>query len=325
MANQEHLKILLQGVDVWNQWRKDNPHINPDLSKANLFGTDLEEADLSFTDLRDTDLRRAGLLEANLWGADLGGADLEEADLRGAHLGSVKFYNTDFKGSELAYTIFGFTDLSQAKNLETCVHYGPSIIDYDTLTRSKSIPRAFLKGIGLPDLYIDYLPSLLEDPLHFYSCFIAYTKSDDEFSQKLHNNLQEAGIRCWRWPEDLKIGQTMMREIDHAIRKHDKLIVILSKESLKSQPVQDEITRAIQKERNLRKRNPRAEVVFPVRLDNYILSHHCKYHHAADLKAKRIGDFRNWKDHDSYQKEFQLLLKTLEKEPKEKKGIKAKK
>lgn len=24
MANQEHLKILLQGVEVWNKWRLEN-------------------------------------------------------------------------------------------------------------------------------------------------------------------------------------------------------------------------------------------------------------------------------------------------------------
>ena len=34
MANQEHLNIFCQGVDIWNQWRVDNPNIKPDLSHA---------------------------------------------------------------------------------------------------------------------------------------------------------------------------------------------------------------------------------------------------------------------------------------------------
>lgn len=34
MANKEHLKILKQGVEVWNKWRKENPHIKPDLGRA---------------------------------------------------------------------------------------------------------------------------------------------------------------------------------------------------------------------------------------------------------------------------------------------------
>jgi len=38
MANPEHLKILKQGVEDWNQWRKDNPDIKPGLSEADLRG-----------------------------------------------------------------------------------------------------------------------------------------------------------------------------------------------------------------------------------------------------------------------------------------------
>ena len=30
MANPEHLKILKQGVKVWNEWRKIHPEIKPD-------------------------------------------------------------------------------------------------------------------------------------------------------------------------------------------------------------------------------------------------------------------------------------------------------
>lgn len=34
MANQEHLDIVKQGVEVWNQWREENPDVRPDLSDA---------------------------------------------------------------------------------------------------------------------------------------------------------------------------------------------------------------------------------------------------------------------------------------------------
>jgi hypothetical protein len=36
VADEEHLKIIRQGVDVWNEWRKKNPELIPDLSGANL-------------------------------------------------------------------------------------------------------------------------------------------------------------------------------------------------------------------------------------------------------------------------------------------------
>ena len=57
MANQEHVDILRQGVEVWNKWIKAGPRIQPDfyeadLSDANLRGTDLILADLSDANLR---------------------------------------------------------------------------------------------------------------------------------------------------------------------------------------------------------------------------------------------------------------------------------
>jgi hypothetical protein len=36
MANEEHVKILKQGVNVRNKWREENPDVKPDLSKAKL-------------------------------------------------------------------------------------------------------------------------------------------------------------------------------------------------------------------------------------------------------------------------------------------------
>ena len=41
MANKEHLKILKQGVKVWNKWREENPKVRPDLVEADFSGVDL--------------------------------------------------------------------------------------------------------------------------------------------------------------------------------------------------------------------------------------------------------------------------------------------
>jgi hypothetical protein len=69
MANQEHLDILKQGVQIWNQWREEHPDIEPDLSKAALRGADLSEADLIGATLSKADLSGADLSKANLLGA----------------------------------------------------------------------------------------------------------------------------------------------------------------------------------------------------------------------------------------------------------------
>ena len=69
MANEEHLAILQQGVEAWNQWRKDKPALRPDLRRS-----DLREADIQRTDLSGADLR----------GANIEGVDFYLVDLRGA-------------------------------------------------------------------------------------------------------------------------------------------------------------------------------------------------------------------------------------------------
>ena len=97
MAGVEHLLLLRQGVEVWNQWRKKNPTVKPYLreavlrrSGANLREANLRKADLSGSKLVGTDLRSADLFGANLVGADLSGrADLSSSDLRGANLQDV--------------------------------------------------------------------------------------------------------------------------------------------------------------------------------------------------------------------------------------------
>src|SRR5271166_1219191 len=89
LANPEHLAKLKEGVEAWNQWREQNPEIQPDLSGADLREANLSEADLSEANLRGTDLcfahlQAADLRAAGLIGAYLIGADLSRANLNGA-------------------------------------------------------------------------------------------------------------------------------------------------------------------------------------------------------------------------------------------------
>ena len=65
MANQEQLRILKQGVEAWNEYRKSHRHININLGGANLKGQNLSGADLS-----EADIRRTNFTDANLRGAN---------------------------------------------------------------------------------------------------------------------------------------------------------------------------------------------------------------------------------------------------------------
>jgi uncharacterized protein YjbI with pentapeptide repeats len=63
MANPEHLKILKQGVEVWNKWRIENPKVRPDLSGLDLPMGSLKAEHINFS---NTDLREVSFPYANL-------------------------------------------------------------------------------------------------------------------------------------------------------------------------------------------------------------------------------------------------------------------
>ena len=66
MASKKHVARLRQGVEAWNQWRRENPNIRPDLSGAILIRANLSGADLRRTNLIDADLSHADLCGAQM-------------------------------------------------------------------------------------------------------------------------------------------------------------------------------------------------------------------------------------------------------------------
>ncbi len=318
MATKNHLTLLKKDVHVWNDWRQKNPTIRPDLSEANLRGANLSgadlsganlranlsEADLRTADLSGADLSEANLRGANLLGANLRGADFREANLRGADLSGANLRSADLGGSNLLETVFANTDLTDAKGLDHCIHRGPCTVDHRTLKRSGPLPLAFLRGCGLPDSLIDYLPSLLNQAIQFYTCFISYSSKDHEFAERLHADLQDKGVRCWFAPEDLKIGDELRPTFDQAIRVRDKLLIVLSDTSIERPWVKREVEQALDEEAR------RGELVlFPIRLDDAVLEATVGW--ATDVKRRYIGDFSAWKDHDAYRRAFERLLRDL--------------
>jgi hypothetical protein len=335
MADENQVALLRQGAKEWNAWRGPNRDwvdlsetdlsevdlSEADLSVANLRGADLiganlSRADLSRTDLIGANLSRANLSRANLSvaalnGAALNGANLHGANLRGADLIGANLHEANLRGTNLQDArLFGTTladvDLSAVIGLQACVHLGPSIIDFRTLQKSGPLPLAFLRGVGLPDNLIEYLPSLLNQAIQHYSCFISYSSKDDEFAYRIHADLQNKGVRCWFAPHDLPIGAKILDALDAAIRLREKVVLILSEHSIKSDWVEDEVTAGFEEERM------RGQIVlFPVRLDEAVMNTSEAW--AAKLRARNIGDFRKWKDHDAYKQSLARVLRDLTK------------
>jgi uncharacterized protein YjbI with pentapeptide repeats len=303
LANQEHVDILRQGAKVWNQWREEHPEILPDLVNADLIDADFGFANLSGAKLRraslrganfsyanlshagrfDADLRGANLNHAYLGKADLRSANLTDAnlskaDLRSANLSYVNLHGANFINTKIGWTIFGELDLRTVKGLETVRHLNPSIVGIDTIYRSGgNIPESFLRGAGIPETFITYARSLVNNPIEYYTCFISYSSKDQAFAERLYADLQSNNVRCWYAPEDMNIGDKIRPRIDESIRLYDKLLVILSENSVTSSWVAYEVERALNKE-------PKGvpNVLYPIRLDDAVLT--CTASWAQDIR-----------------------------------------
>ncbi len=171
MANEEHLKILKQGVEAWNVWREEHPEIKPELDgasldSASLDGASLDSASLDSARLDGASLDSASLFGASLYGASLDGASLDSASLcgaslDGASLDGASLYGASLDGARLhraslhrarlhrtslhraslyraslGLTTIGNVDLSQCEGLESVNHRAPSNIATNTLERT---------------------------------------------------------------------------------------------------------------------------------------------------------------------------------------------
>ena len=161
MANSNHLAVLERGRHAWDDWRRNNPSIIPDLSSAdlrcralagvNFFSANLSRANLAYARLESAKLDGADLSYANLEGANLRYADLEYANAQGASLNQA-----DLTYSKIHHTHFERANLSGAR-IDTGEAWGTHFEDANlqgaylncVKYRDINFARANLRGANL--------------------------------------------------------------------------------------------------------------------------------------------------------------------------------
>jgi hypothetical protein len=344
MDRDDALRLLRsgpEGIAAWNRRRmsgeadlREIDLKNANLNKADLRNVDLSNAELNLSQLCDANLARANLnkadltgaqlIDANLSGSSLIDARLRGADLGGASLASATLIATDLNDANLAdaqcnLTVFTGIDFADVKGLDLVQHLGPSTIGLSTIFRTRGrIPEAFLRGCGVPRDVIARIPELIDsiDPSQFYSCFISYSHKDEEFAKQLHSRMVEEKLRVWYAPEDMPYGQKLHDEIETAIRVYDKLLLVLSRQSMDSEWVRTEIRKARKAEIKEKKRK-----LFPIRLVDFeaIRNWECfdtdsGKDLAVEIREYLIPDFSNWKAPDAFEAGFARLVKSLKAE-----------
>jgi hypothetical protein len=219
MATQEHLNVLYEGVNTWNEWRLQESVIRPDLSDvvlreadltwanlrgailrgADLISADMTEADLSEADLSEAHLRGASLRAANLdWaflrGADLTGADLEgavlsDANLSGANLTGANLSGAKLTGANLTGANFFGANLTGAIFLEAQVadtKFGN--VDLSEVTGLSTVRHGGPSSIGIDTVYRSHggVPDVFLRGAGVPESFIGFIKSLEGQKQQMY-------------------------------------------------------------------------------------------------------------------------------------------
>lgn len=356
MANRNHLEILRQGVAVWNDWRKSNPKVKPDLSDLDLSGINFSGADFTDTKFAQTIFKKATLNHVNFSRSifvktDFSGASiafcrfvrnilhgvsfenanlnhtilfrgwwnrikLRNADLYGTVFRDCMGTRIDFSQAVLMSTVFANVNFTGWTGLESAQHAGPSTIGTDTLYRSRGkIPAKFLRDAGVSEELISHLPSLIKavEPYQLQSCFISYSAKNQKFAERLHSRMRQGGLHVWFAPEDMKGGDHFSEQIDRAIQLHDRLLLVLSEDSIQSKWVEREMRKARKIERAEKRKK-----LFPITLMDYgelkkweCLDSDTGEDLAEEVRKYHIPDFSNWKNHDAFEAAFARLEKDL--------------
>ncbi|MEJ0037872.1 MAG: toll/interleukin-1 receptor domain-containing protein [Gammaproteobacteria bacterium] len=298
-ANDLHIQLLLD-------FGRLDTHEARDLSGADLSSSRFDDSILRGLILEGASFEGASLVDTDLSRADLRGVSFKDAFLNGTNFTRAQLAGADFTGAEVSRTLFTDVDLSEVKGLDTVRHMTPSEVSLSTLTASHfKLSPVFLRKAGVSRGLIEDLARGQRFARQYETCFLSYSSKDLPFAKQLYNSLQHIGVRVFWDRFDLLPGETLRDQILEAIHEHDRLIVVLSAESMKSSWVREEIELAWGHKR---------ESLMPIRLCDIALvkswtANHPNLPDLADLYS--VLDFSAWQTEAEYSSALEMLLRAL--------------
>ena len=312
MANKNQVDILKRGVKYWNSWRKENPHLWPNLVKADLSNLNLKGADFFISDLREANLSNSDCSYANFSGSICIRTNFTNSQLQNANLYIANLNGCNFNSADLSFAIMGDTilvdiDFRNIRNVDLIQHIQNSHLGVNSIIKSENkIPKGILDNCGVTQKSLKKISANIQNiKSNYHSCFISYSSNDEEFVRKIYKELQNNNVKCWFAPENLKTGDRLRKSLDNEIYNHDKLMLVISKNSINSQWVEQEVEKALEKERMNNK-----TVLFPIAIDEDLFLQNNGW--ISYLKNTRnITFFLNWQLDHEFERSFNKILNDL--------------
>lgn len=226
MGNKQHVEILRRGVDTWNQWRHQQPSVQPDLSgeslqRQDLSHIDLHDANCSWTNCNSATLIGADCRGTNFFGSDLGKATLINANLERANLeranisstpnGDANLTGARLSGANLIRSVMAGTILKNAI-LNDCHVYGISAwnLDIDNVEQKNLI----ITPPGEPEISVDNLE---------VAQFVFLLLNNRKLREVIDNISSKVVLILGRFTPERKAVLDMIRE---ELRRYDYLPIM---------------------------------------------------------------------------------------------------
>lgn len=184
--------------------------------------------------------------------------------------------------------------------------YNEGLIDMtrdDVMIKHKGIKEAekYLEKIKQTESHLNFQSSALKNKKNesqksqLPSAFISYSQKDKHFARKIKQMLEQAGARVWIDEMEMRVGDSMMKQISSAIKENQYLIAVLSQNSVKSEWVKTELRWAMDHELKAKRVK-----VLPILLEN------CEV--PLFLADKFYADFSS---PEKYEQNYLKLLKAM--------------
>ncbi len=129
--------------------------------------------------------------------------------------------------------------------------------------------------------------------------FISYSHNDKDFATKLYNTLVYSHLDVFIDEKDIKIGDNILERIEKGIEESAGLLYVISKSSVKSTWVREELSMA--RVKSITQRG--IFTIYPLLIDDVELP--------VSISQLRYADFREWRVTEKYYSIISQLLTSL--------------